>query len=383
MLAQTIVDTAVGAIGNRDGFKQQAEHLRAVPGFEDVSDDYIRRTTQLIVDGKLLVREIASTAQGVNALNETAALLNATSYDGYSQADIERITENGLRHVVGAPEGAIASALQSYRDNGIYGKLRSSGASGASGGPGDITVSGSYENGFAHGPLIDPALIGSGRIAETVGRAIAERPVLKYTLIGLQIAAGPAVFAAQQSFSASSAGQALDAGVQAAADHIGGGFTAKDYATADARHAGVGAIVLASLGIGGISKALSSLSRLRTGKVDAEESATARAARLGAEGEQAVGLFGPKVGIRVPGANNLRFPDNLTTTTLTEVKNVASQGLTKQMRDYITISQGTGRTFELYVRGPLAPSGQTVLTGPLLDAVKAGSVNLKFIPGTF
>ncbi len=107
----------------------------------------------------------------------------------------------------------------------------------------------------------------------------------------------------------------------------------------------------------------------------AAESATVRAARLGAEGEQAVGLFGPKVGIRIPGANNLRFPDNLTTTTLTEVKNVASQGLTKQLRDYITVSQSTGRTFDLYIR----PS--TRLTSNLEAAVRRGEINLKYIPG--
>lgn len=107
----------------------------------------------------------------------------------------------------------------------------------------------------------------------------------------------------------------------------------------------------------------------------AVESATARAARLGAEGEQAVGLYGPKVGIRVPGANNLRFPDNLTTTTLTEVKNVASQGLTKQLRDYITISQSTGRTFELWVR----PS--THLTPKLEAAILRGDMIRRFIPG--
>lgn len=141
----------------------------------------------------------------------------------------------------------------------------------------------------------------------------------------------------------------------------------------------------------GLSVAFGALGTLGAGKsvfsigskAIAAESATARAARLGAEGEQAVGLFGPKVGIRVPGANNLRFPDNLTATTLTEVKNVASQGLTKQMRDYVTISQGTGRTFELYVRGPLATGGPTSLTKPLADAVRRGEIYLKYIPGSF
>ncbi len=126
----------------------------------------------------------------------------------------------------------------------------------------------------------------------------------------------------------------------------------------------------------GIAKAAPLVGRV-IGKISskAAESATARAARLGAEGEAAVGLFGPKVGIRIPGANNLRFPDNLTTTTLTEVKNVASQGLTKQLRDYITVSQSTGRTFDLYVR----PSTQ--LSSNLNAAILRGDIVKKYIPG--
>jgi hypothetical protein len=112
-------------------------------------------------------------------------------------------------------------------------------------------------------------------------------------------------------------------------------------------------------------------------------SGTALARQLGAEGEQAVGITGPKVGIRIPGSNQLRFPDALTNTTLTEVKNVASQGLTQQLRDYLAFSESEGLDLDLYVRGSLSPKGPTYLTQPLADAVQAGRINLKFIPGTF
>ena len=107
----------------------------------------------------------------------------------------------------------------------------------------------------------------------------------------------------------------------------------------------------------------------------ANESPTARAAREGVKGEQAVGLFGPKVGIRIPGSSNLRFPDNLTLETLTEVKNVGRQGLTKQLRDYITFSKSNNLDFELYVR----PS--TRLTEPLEAAIRSKQITLKYIPG--
>jgi hypothetical protein len=255
-----VVGRAIGGkitdASKRVHFKREAERLRALPGFDEASDDSIRRTTQLIVDGNLSVKEIASSSQGLASLAETHTVLNATSYAGYSSSDIERITANGLRHVVGAPEGAIADALQLFRDHGIYPQPRHGGEADVLGGPADITVTGAYEDGFAHGSLIDPVMIGSGKLAETIGREIAERPALKYGLIGLQIAAGPAVYAAQQALAASPAGRALDAGVQAAADYIGEGFTAKQYMLGEARHAGVGGVTLASLAIGGFTQTL-------------------------------------------------------------------------------------------------------------------------------
>lgn len=107
------------------------------------------------------------------------------------------------------------------------------------------------------------------------------------------------------------------------------------------------------------------------------ETVTARAARLGAEGERSVGLFGPKVGIRIPGNNRLRIPDNLdqTTRTLIEVKNVASQSYTRQLRDFAAYSQSKGLTFELYVR----PS--TRVSNTILQAQARGELILKYIPG--
>jgi len=125
---------------------------------------------------------------------------------------------------------------------------------------------------------------------------------------------------------------------------------------------------LAVAGVVPVGKMLGTVGRIG-------ETATARAARLGAEGEQAVGLFGPKVGIRIPGSNQLRVPDNLTTTTLTEVKNVAYQGYTRQIRDFTTYSQSKGLAFELYIR----PS--TRLSANLEAAVRRGEIALIYIPG--
>lgn len=101
---------------------------------------------------------------------------------------------------------------------------------------------------------------------------------------------------------------------------------------------------------------------------------TALARLLGQAGEDAVGITGPKVGIEIPGSGITRFPDELTNTTLTEVKNVQNSSFTQQLRDYLSYAQQNGLQFNLYVR----PT--TTLSGPLQNAVSSGQINLYFIP---
>jgi len=107
----------------------------------------------------------------------------------------------------------------------------------------------------------------------------------------------------------------------------------------------------------------------------AERMALAR--RLGQAGEQAVGISGPKVGIRIPGTNTMRFPDqiNRATRTLTEVKNVRSLSYTRQLRDYAAWTQRKGYGFDLWIR----PS--TRMSGPLLEARDMGLIQVRYIPG--
>jgi len=108
---------------------------------------------------------------------------------------------------------------------------------------------------------------------------------------------------------------------------------------------------------------------------EAGRGGTALARSLGQAGEDAVGIAGPKVSIEIPGSGQIRIPDALTDTTLTEVKNVGSLSYTQQLRDFTTYSQANGLDFQLYVR----PSTQ--LSGPLQQAITNGQINLNFIPG--
>jgi RHS repeat-associated protein len=104
-------------------------------------------------------------------------------------------------------------------------------------------------------------------------------------------------------------------------------------------------------------------------------SGTARARQLGAAGEAAVGLA--RNTTRIPSLTRpgtYRIPDGLSPGVISEVKNVAQQGLTRQLRDYMTHAQANGMRFDLYVRRT------TELTRPLQNAVQQGLINLRYIP---
>jgi len=70
--------------------------------------------------------------------------------------------------------------------------------------------------------------------------------------------------------------------------------------------------------------------------------------------------------VRIPSLTNTaayRIPDELTATTLREIKNVRTLGLTAQIQDFIAYAQETGRQFILEVRD------NTVLTRGLQTLV--------------
>jgi hypothetical protein len=101
----------------------------------------------------------------------------------------------------------------------------------------------------------------------------------------------------------------------------------------------------------------------------------AAAVRLGHAGETAVRAavnIGPASRITVNGVT--RIPDGLTSTVLSEVKNVGSLSWTQQLRDFATYASQNGLRFDLYVR----PGAR--LSGPLLDAEARGLVNILEIP---
>lgn len=91
--------------------------------------------------------------------------------------------------------------------------------------------------------------------------------------------------------------------------------------------------------------------------------------RMGQEGEAAVRAsnhIGPKFATSVNGRR--RIFDGLTADAVTEVKNVAYQAFTRQIKDSLAYAEKEGIFFDLYVR-----AGATRLSRPLQDAISANA----------
>jgi RHS repeat-associated protein len=98
-----------------------------------------------------------------------------------------------------------------------------------------------------------------------------------------------------------------------------------------------------------------------------------RAVRLGKEGEAAAGIV--KNTKRIYTANGrYRIPDELSDIIIREVKNVAKQGLTEQLRVFSAYAKAENIPFELVLR-----KGADV-TQPLQDAIDAGDIILVYLP---
>lgn len=105
------------------------------------------------------------------------------------------------------------------------------------------------------------------------------------------------------------------------------------------------------------------------------ETATQLAQRLGREGELAADIAKNTQRIdSLSGRRAYRIPDELTETTLTEVKNVKYLYFSTQLQDSLHYSIMTNRQMILKVRP------DTILSQPLLDAIDAGWIRLEYLP---
>ena len=93
--------------------------------------------------------------------------------------------------------------------------------------------------------------------------------------------------------------------------------------------------------------------------------------RTGQIGEELAGIAAAKIRVPIPGTLRTRIPDELTATTLREIKNVAYQPRTMQVRDFLEYAKNAGVKFVLEVRG------NTQLSKPLQQLVDEGVIELR------
>ena len=99
--------------------------------------------------------------------------------------------------------------------------------------------------------------------------------------------------------------------------------------------------------------------------------AAVAAAAVGRYGEQLVRAafaIGPKVQTLING--RFRFPDGTTIDKISEIKNVAHQPWTLQLRDYAQHAAANGKTFDSWIRST------TRISGPLAEAARTGQVRI-------
>lgn len=99
--------------------------------------------------------------------------------------------------------------------------------------------------------------------------------------------------------------------------------------------------------------------------------------QLGQAGEAAVrgsNEIGPATAFVVNGRNRIADGYNEAVRTISEVKNVAYQYYSTQLKDYVAFAQDQGLQFQLFLRNPNAISPQ------LRQAVDSGLVKLGVIP---
>ena len=98
---------------------------------------------------------------------------------------------------------------------------------------------------------------------------------------------------------------------------------------------------------------------------------------VGKAGEEAAGIVKNTEHIdSLSGEAAYRIPDEMTATTLTEVKNVAEQSFTSQIQDELHYAMMEGKQFILKIR----PGTQTQLSQPLQDAINAGYIKVAYLP---
>ncbi len=125
-------------------------------------------------------------------------------------------------------------------------------------GPIQIVVYGTMDAAFGW-RAADDMLIGAGEFASYVSENIEERPWLKYGLLAIDVATGPAAFAVREALMASPVGDLVETGSAKVMEEAQGRFEETGYSASESMHGGGGAfavLLVAAMGALATVKAL-------------------------------------------------------------------------------------------------------------------------------
>jgi len=109
---------------------------------------------------------------------------------------------------------------------------------------------------------LDEMVIGAGEVAAHITKFIDDKPYLKYGLVALDVAAGPAAFAVREMIAASPVGQALEQGQEKVFSFIEKQYKSVGRSDVQSTQAAGGAVTLGTLGVGGAVAALRALKKV-------------------------------------------------------------------------------------------------------------------------
>ncbi|MCK9383370.1 MAG: hypothetical protein M0Q15_01850 [Nevskia sp.] len=218
-----------------------------------------------------LLKIIASRRGEVDPAEQASLVSDFLSQKGADEEQIASVLKTLRQNYILPLDTDVSAAERSAPDN------QSTGTSDL----GRISIDGNFTGpGGSFGQDLDALQIGAGRIFESVGVAIEDNPLAKYTLIGLDIASGPALYALRETISASPIGEFQRGLEDRAANFFAARLEDKGFDREESRVGAGGAVGILNIAAGGLAVAVKSFgSVLRRLRSESTEQASREALR--------------------------------------------------------------------------------------------------------
>ncbi|WP_231870136.1 hypothetical protein [Grimontia celer] len=217
----------------------------------DLSSDGVNETLQNVYG--ILNSQSSSTEQRMKTTKQLVQLLGASKTEAN---EIMRLYEE----TVFSRDPDVAAAkyapeIEEYRRNNPGEALTDNPRSSFL----TITITEGRTAAAFHSPEVDDLLIGAGEFSSYVAQNIDDNPYLKYGLMALDVASGPAAFVIREAMMASPVGELVVTAQEAALNSAEGQFSRNGYSDADSIHGAGGVVSVAGIAVLGATKLVKGL----------------------------------------------------------------------------------------------------------------------------